>query len=169
MSNQATLASVADKLRAASGFSQIEAVHDELDGIEDAYEVQAINRDAWISQGRLVTGYKVAFTTVESQQIFGATEPVYGTLFEDMRFRSGRTIPSGRLANPKLEGEIVLELAEDLPAEPLAPEQVIAVVGAFYVALEIPEAISKIIKRPANNRLRSRGMAVFRTNRRKKT
>lgn len=139
MADQATLRTVAERLRSASGFSPIDTVHDELDGIEDAYEVQAINRAEWISQGRLFTGYKVAFTTLESQQIFGTHEPAYGTLFEDMRFPSGGTIPAGRLAHPKLEGEIVLELGRDLPAKTLPPEEVAAAVGAYYVALEIPD------------------------------
>lgn len=139
MADQTTLRSVAERLRSASGFSPIETVHEELNGIEDAYEIQAINRAEWITQGRLVTGYKVAFTTLEFQQIFGTHEPAYGTLFEDMHFYSDRTIPAGRLAHPKLEGEIVLELAMDLPAETLPPKEVTAAVGAFYVALEIPD------------------------------
>ena len=140
MSDQATLVTVAERLRSASGFEPIATVHEELDGIEDAYEVQGINRDEWVSQGRLVTGYKVAFTTVESQQIFGTDEPAYGTLFEDMRFPVNGTIPAGRLAHPKLEGEIVLELGKDLPADDaLAPEELASAVGAFYVALEIPD------------------------------
>ena len=139
MADETTLTTIAERLRSASGFSPIDPVHEELDGVEDAYEVQAINRDKWIAQGRLVTGYKVAFTTLESQKIFGTNEPAYGTLFEDMRFPTDGTIPAGRLAHPKLEGEIVLELGADLPAEALPPEEVAAAVGAFYVALEIPD------------------------------
>jgi len=139
MSSSSSLAALAERLREASGFSPVVAVHDELDGMADAYEIQSINRREWIAQGRLARGYKVAFTTLESQQAFGATEPVYGTLFEDMRFNSGGTIPVNRLARPKLEGEIVLELGTDLPAETLAPEDVSRAVCAFYPALEIPD------------------------------
>ncbi len=139
MASEATLTTVAERLRAASGFAPISMVHDEIDGMEDAYAIQAMNCREWIAQGRLVTGYKVAFTTLESQQIFGATEPVYGTLFEDMHFRSGHTIPSGRLAKPKLEGEIVLEMGRDLAAESLTPEEIAGAVGAFYVAFEVPD------------------------------
>ena len=98
-----------------------------------------MNRKEWISQGRLVTGYKVAFTTVESQQIFGTNEPVYGTLFEDMQCPTNSTIAAGQLAHPKLEGEIVLELSTDLPTKPLSPEDIASAVGAFYIALEIPD------------------------------
>jgi len=139
MSDQATLETVAEQLRSASGFSPIATVHEALEGIEDAYAVQAINREKWISQGRLVSGYKAAFTTPESQQIFGAHEPVYGTLFEDMRFPADGMVPAGRLARPKLEGEIVLELGTDLPAETLSEEEIASAVSAFYVALEIPD------------------------------
>jgi len=139
MPDQATLRTIAEHLRSANGFSPIATVHEQLKNIEDAYEIQSINRKEWITQGRLVTGYKVAFTTAESQQIFGADEPVYGTLFEDMRCPTNSTIEAGRLAHPKLEGEIVLELNTDLPAKPLSPEEIASAVGAFYIALEIPD------------------------------
>ena len=139
MSDQATLRAIAERLRSASGFSPIATVHEELKSIEDAYEIQSMNRKEWISQGRLVTGYKVAFTTMESQQIFGTNEPVYGTLFEDMRYPTNSTIAAGQLAHPKLEGEIVLELNADLPAKTLSPEEIVSAVGAFYIALEIPD------------------------------
>ena len=85
-------------------------------------------------------GYKVAFTTLESQQHFGTTEPVYGTLFKDMQSPSGSTLPSGRLAQPMLEGEIVMELSSDLSGDALDAETVRAAIGAIYPALEIPDS-----------------------------
>ena len=139
MSNRAALAQLAHRLRAASGFQPVAPVQGELGGIEDAYVIQSINRRQWIDGGRVMSGYKVAFTTEESQQIFGTSEPVYGTLFEDMRFDSGDTVPADRLARPKVEGEIVLELARDLPPESLSAEEIRGAVGAFYPALEIPD------------------------------
>ena len=137
--NTSERAALATRLRAASGFEPIPPVHDELEGTSEAYEIQAINRRIWTDAGREHTGYKVAFTTLESQQLFGTTEPVYGTLFKDMEFPSGSTIPAGRLASPMLEGEIVMELSSDLDGDALDEASVRAAIGAIYPALEIPD------------------------------
>ncbi len=139
MSDPASLVALAGRIRSASGFAPVETVHDSIDGMAEAYVIQDINRRYWLDAGREQSGYKVAFTTVESQQLFGTAEPVYGALFKDMQFPSGSTIPSGRLANPMLEGEIVMELSTDLPGDALEPETVRAAVGAIYPALEIPD------------------------------
>ncbi|MEE8238317.1 MAG: hypothetical protein V3S67_08390, partial [Gammaproteobacteria bacterium] len=124
MSDPASLVALAGRIRSASGFAPVETVHDSIDGMAEAYVIQDINRRYWLDAGREQSGYKVAFTTVESQQLFGTAEPVYGALFKDMKFPSGSTIPSGRLANPMLEGEIVMELSTDLPGDALEPETV---------------------------------------------
>ena len=139
MSDPASLVALAGRIRSASGFAPVETVHDSIDGMAEAYVIQDINRRYWLDAGREQSGYKVAFTTVESQQLFGTAEPVYGALFKDMQFPSGSTIPPGRLANPMLEGEIVMELSTDLPGDALEPETVRAAVGAIYPALEIPD------------------------------
>jgi len=132
---------IAEALFRASGHDPSASVAEALGGsIDDAYIVQAINRQQWAADGRRLTGYKAAFTTAEAQQAFGTDEPVYGTLFEDMRVDSGATIPAGALAMPKVEGEIVLELGADLEGEDLAAEEIRAAVAAIYVALEIPDS-----------------------------
>lgn len=135
-SEQATLAT---QVRAANGFEPIPPVHDKIRDIAEAYEIQTVNRNIWLYEGRKHTGYKVAFTTLESQQLFGTKEPVYGTLFKDMEFANGSTIPADRLANPKLEGEIVMELSQDLTGDTLDEPVVRAAIGAIYPALEIPD------------------------------
>lgn len=140
MSDTSSLATVATSLRAATGHRPVEPVSDRLDGMAEAYEIQALNRHRWIDDGRKQSGYKVAFTTLESQQHFGTTEPVYGTLFKDMQSPSGSTLPSGRLAQPMLEGEIVIELSSDLSGDTLDAETVRAAIGAIYPALEIPDS-----------------------------
>jgi 2-keto-4-pentenoate hydratase len=134
---------IAAQLRAASAFSPLDPVHDSLGGMADAYAIQSTNRHHWIGEGRVLTGYKVAFTTIESQQSFGTDEPVYGTLFEDMHFASGSTLPNGRLAKPMLEGEIVMELGADLPGESVDAETARAAIAAIYPALEIPDGVLK--------------------------
>ncbi len=139
--NDDRLTAMADKLHSATGFSPIDPVHDELSGMDRAYEIQTINRRRWIDEGRVQTGYKVACTTVESQEHFGTTEPIYGTLFEDMHFESGSKIPSGRLAKPMLEGEIVMELGSDLEGSSFDPETVRSSIAAIYPALEIPDGV----------------------------
>lgn len=139
MPDSSALTALAARLHAASGYEPVEPVHNNINNMSQAYDIQSINRRRWIDAGREQSGYKVAFTTLESQQLFGTSEPVYGTLFKDMQFPSGSTIPPGRLAKPKLEGEIVMELSRDLPGDALDPATVRAAVGAIYPALEIPD------------------------------
>ena len=139
MTEENELRNIAKKLRNANGFSPIPAIHDEINGPEDAYKIQKINREIWVTEGRHETGFKVAFTTPEAKKIFGTNEPVYGSLFADMSFPTCHEIPPTKMARPKLEGEIVLELGKDLPAKKISNEKVISSVNAFYVALEIPD------------------------------
>ncbi|HEY5623538.1 MAG TPA: fumarylacetoacetate hydrolase family protein [Gammaproteobacteria bacterium] len=135
------LQALADRLRTATGFAPVAPAHGELSGMSEAYAVQSWNRQRWIEAGREQTGYKVAFTTVESQQAFGTDEPVYGTLFADMRFENGSTLPAGKLAKPMLEGEIVMELGADLPGNSVDREKARAEIAAIYPALEIPDGV----------------------------
>lgn len=141
MPNPTAFVTVAERLRRASGNEPVASVHADLDGdMAGAYTVQAINRQQWLAEGRRLSGYKVAFTTKESQKLFGTNEPVYGTLFEDLRFDSGATIPTGVLAAPKVEGEIVLELGADITPDDLDPQTIRAAIAAIYPALEIPDS-----------------------------
>ncbi len=140
MTESDPLTVLATRLRDATGFAPIEPVHNDIGSMADAYTIQAINRRHWIDEGREQTGYKVAFTTIESQEHFGTSEPVYGTLFRDMQFENGSTLPSDRLAKPMLEGEIVMELSADLPGDALDPETVRAAIGAIFPALEVPDS-----------------------------
>lgn len=139
MTEQHHLRKIAKQLRSISAFNPIPSIHQKINGAEDAYEIQKINREKWVSEGRHETGFKVAFTTPEAQKNFGTNEPVYGCLFADMCFPTDSEIPSGKVARPKLEGEIVLELGENLTAEKLSNEEISSAVNAFYIALEIPD------------------------------
>jgi len=130
---------IAESLRRATGIAKTASVAEHLRSIDDAYVVQAINRQQWQADGRRMTGYKAAFTTAEAQKLFGTSEPVYGTLFEDMRFDSGATIPTGLLGAPKVEGEIVLELGADIDG-PVDAMTVRRAITAVYPALEIPDS-----------------------------
>lgn len=130
---------IAEKLRRATGIERVPAIGDVLGTVDEGYVIQAINRQQWQAEGRRMTGYKAAFTTAEAQKLFGTSEPVYGTLFEDMRFDSGGTIPTGLFGAPKVEGEIVLELGADLDGA-LDAATVRRAVAAIYPALEIPDS-----------------------------
>jgi 2-keto-4-pentenoate hydratase len=144
---------IAESLRRATGIEPAQPVAARLGGdMDGAYVVQAINRQQWQAEGRRMTGYKVAFTTVESQKAFGTNEPVYGTLFEDMRFGSGATVPPGILAAPKVEGEIVLELGKDIEGD-IDAATVRKAVAAIYPALEIPDS-------PINGKMTAVDMAA---------
>lgn len=139
MTDSSAYVAIAEKLRRATGLERVAPVGEVLGSIDEGYVIQAINRQQWQAEGRRMTGYKAAFTTAEAQEAFGTDEPVYGTLFEDMCFESGGTIPAGLFGAPKVEGEIVLELGADLEGD-VDAATVRRAVAAIYPALEIPDS-----------------------------
>lgn len=104
---------------------------------EDAYAVQAINTDRRIAQGRRVVGRKIGLTSLVVQRQLGVDQPDFGTLFEDMSFGDGETIPLSILHQPKVEAEIGFVLGRDLDMDMPTHQEVLQAVDYVVPALEI--------------------------------
>lgn len=76
--------------------------------VDDAYAVAAVNTATRIKNGARITGRKVGLTSRAVQRQLGVDQPDFGVLFLDMESLSGATLPTERLIQPRVEGEIAL-------------------------------------------------------------
>ncbi|MCX5471527.1 fumarylacetoacetate hydrolase family protein [Alcaligenes sp. A-TC2] len=88
-----------------------------IEGLQAAYEVAAINTQRALSEGRVISGWKVGLTSHAVQKQLGVDQPDFGVLFTDMEFVCGATVPVSRLMQPKAEGEVAIVLGRDLSGE----------------------------------------------------
>ena len=67
-----------------------------------------------VAAGRMVKGHKIGLTSKAMRSLSGATEPDYGTLFDDWFVLEGSTVPRSRMNRPLVEVEIAFVLKEPL-------------------------------------------------------
>ena len=108
-------------------------------GEKDAYAFQDDYVAELVERGGRVTGWKLGFTRQPPLPL-GATEPIYGRLFESFEIEAGSTVSIGEAfggtANVGLE--LALFIGEDLdPA--MTDEELLDAVAYVAPALEIPD------------------------------
>lgn len=82
--------------------------------VADAYAIGQYVTEAKVAAGRVVKGHKVGLTSKAMREMFNATEPDYGTLFDDWFLDEGATVAKSHLNRPLVEIELTFVLAEDL-------------------------------------------------------
>src|SRR3712207_5238365 len=82
--------------------------------IEDAYRIAMEVTELKLAAGRRVKGHKIGLTSKAMRSASGATEPDYGTLFDDWFVPEGSVIPMSRFNRPRAEIEIAFVLKHDL-------------------------------------------------------
>ncbi len=105
--------------------------------VGDAYEIQRLQVQRWIAEGRAITGYKVGLTSRAMQQQLGVDEPDYGILVAGMNDESGVELHLADYIAPRLEPEIAFTLRHDLRGPGLSVADVTAAVGEVVGVLEI--------------------------------
>jgi 2-keto-4-pentenoate hydratase len=106
-----------------------------------AYAVQDALVQARRTAGSTVVGRKVGLANPTVQARFGAVEPLFGTLFDDMRRRQQQPIDTAPLIAPRIELEIAFVLAYDVEsAVPLTGRTVRPYVDHACAALEIVDS-----------------------------
>lgn len=132
----------AQSIRAAYAGAQIAPIRQAEPGltVEDAYRVQAINRELWCAEGRKIIGTKIGLTSLAVQRQLGVEEPDYGYLFDDMQIIAGGAVPPGRLHQPRVEAEIAFVLRSDVLESLTSLAEAAAVISHALPALEIVDS-----------------------------
>src|SRR5690606_29057235 len=99
-----------------------------LSELSAAYRAAAERQAHRISQGAVITGHKVGFTNTRNWAQLGATEPMWGAMYDDtVTFMAGKPGPYSlaRFTGPRIEPEIVLHFHKAPPTD-ASPEQILA-------------------------------------------
>tara|TARA_R110002033_G_scaffold9754_10_gene31931 strand:+ start:2979 stop:3752 length:774 start_codon:yes stop_codon:yes gene_type:complete len=107
---------------------------------DDAYIIQALNRDHWVQTGRRIVGAKIGLTSKAVQQQLGVDQPDFGVLFADMQVGDDGTITSGKLLQPKVEAEIAFRLGRDIKNVGDNPSALADAISSVFPALEIADS-----------------------------
>lgn len=140
----AEIEAVADALRRAQERCQpIAPVRERLadaQALPTAYAVQRINTERRLADGERIVGRKIGLTSKAVQAQLGVDSPDFGTLFAAMAVGDGETVPHGVLIQPKVEAELALVLAQDLPHERHTIADIVNATAYALAAIEIVDS-----------------------------
>jgi 2-keto-4-pentenoate hydratase len=105
--------------------------------IEDAYAVGQMVTDLKIASGRVVKGHKVGLTSKAMRDATGATEPDYGTLFDNWFLDEGTQVSASIMNRPLVEVELVFVLKENLGGPSVNAVDVIRATDFVVPAVEV--------------------------------
>lgn len=105
--------------------------------IEDAYAVGQMVTDMKVAAGRVVKGHKVGLTSKAMRSLTGATEPDYGTLFDNWFVDEGSQVSMRRMNDPLAEIELVFVLNEPLGGPDVNAVDVIRATDFILPAVEV--------------------------------
>jgi 2-oxo-hept-3-ene-1,7-dioate hydratase len=82
--------------------------------IHDAYRISMAVTELKVKAGRIIKGHKIGLTSKAMRSLTGATEPDYGTMFDNWFVLEGSTVPRSRMNRPLVEVELAFVLREPL-------------------------------------------------------
>jgi 2-keto-4-pentenoate hydratase len=107
--------------------------------MDRAYDVQERLTALRLAEGRCHIGYKLGYTSAVMRRQMGVATPNYGPLLDDMVVRSG-AVAEGFL-QPRVEPEIGVVLARDLPEPGVLLPELADAVAAVHACLEIVDSV----------------------------
>lgn len=105
--------------------------------VEAAYAVQRVNTERALSLGRRLIGRKIGLTSLVVQEQFGVYEPDFGALFADTCYGDAEPIPAAKVLQPRVEGEVAIVLAKDLPHADTTIVEMMSAVDYVLPAIEV--------------------------------
>lgn len=108
--------------------------------VEEAYKLQESVATLRRQRGEHHVGYKVGCTSPAIRTQLGIDRPVAGSLWESERWNSGRSLRLTDYVNPAIEGELAVELADDLCGSTLSDSEIESAVGSVFPVIELHNA-----------------------------
>lgn len=105
--------------------------------IEDAYAIGQLVTDLKIAAGRVVKGHKVGLTSKAMRSLTGATEPDYGSIFDNWFLDEGTQVSMQVLNRPLVEIELVFVLSKSLGGPDVNAVDVIDATDYVMPAIEV--------------------------------
>jgi len=108
--------------------------------VEDAYAIGAYTTELKVAGGRTVKGHKVGLTSKAMRSTTGATEPDYGTIFDNWFLDEGSQVSMTTLNRPLVEIELVFVLGSDLGGPSVNAVDVIRATDFILPAVEVVDS-----------------------------
>lgn len=108
--------------------------------IEDGYAVSRAWAQLKQDEGQRIVGHKIGLTSRAMQVSSQINEPDFGTLFDEMVYESGQTIPAERFIRPRVEVELAFLLNRPLEGPHVSINDVFNATDRVTPALEIIDA-----------------------------
>ena len=105
--------------------------------VADAYAVGGYVTDLKVAAGRVVKGHKVGLTSKAMRSTTGATEPDYGTIFDNWFVDEGSQVSMATLNRPLVEIELVFVLGSELGGPSVNAVDVIRATDFILPAVEV--------------------------------
>jgi 2-oxo-hept-3-ene-1,7-dioate hydratase len=111
--------------------------------IEDAYRISTAVTEIKRKAGRFVKGHKIGLTSKAMRTLTGATEPDYGTMFDDWFLLEGSKVPRSTMNRPLVEVELAFVLRDALPGPGVNAADVIRATDFVLPCIEIVDTRQK--------------------------
>ena len=111
--------------------------------IADAYAISAGVTALKVANGRIVKGHKIGLTSKAMRSLTGATEPDYGTMFDNWFVGEGAVIDRTNMNRPLVEVELAFVLKHAISGPGVNIADVIRAVDFVLPAIEIVDTRQK--------------------------
>ncbi|MEL6982156.1 MAG: hypothetical protein AAFO29_07010 [Actinomycetota bacterium] len=105
--------------------------------VEDAYAIGGYVTELKVASGREVKGHKVGLTSKAMRSTTGATEPDYGTIFDNWFLDEGSQVSMSTMNRPLVEIELVFVLGSELGGPSVNAVDVIRATDFVLPAIEV--------------------------------
>ncbi len=105
--------------------------------VEDAYRISQAVTALKVAAGRVIKGHKIGLTSKAMRALTNATEPDYGTMFDNWFVMEGSIVPRSTMNRPLVEVELAFVLREPLQGPAVSVADVIRATEFVLPAIEI--------------------------------
>ena len=106
----------------------------------DAYEIQKLQIEERLAEGRVVKGHKVGLTSAAMQKQLGVDQPDFGHLLDDMFYLENMPIPMDVWLQPRIEPEVAFVLGKPLQGPGVTIADAIRAVDFVLPAIELVDS-----------------------------